>query len=71
MIPLLRLIAHHRMNGFNIAVGIGGWLALTIRSVEALQRFFVFEGQGKADDPDIERKRLRQDPSLGMLRNAQ
>lgn len=56
MIPPVGLIVCHRMNGFNIAVGTREWLTWTIRSAEALQRFLVLEGEGKVDDPDIERK---------------
>ena len=60
MVPAVGLMACHGTNGFYLAVGIEEWPELTIRSVGAPQCFFVLEGEGKADDTDIGRQRLRQ-----------
>src|SRR5271154_6278281 len=56
MVPAVGLMARHGTNGFYLAVGTEEWPKLTIRSVEAPQCFFVLEGEGKADDPDIGRQ---------------
>jgi hypothetical protein len=70
MIPPVGLIAHHRTNGFNIAVKNKRVARIDDQASRRPAAFFVLEDEGKVDDPDIERKRPRQDFSLGMVRNA-
>jgi hypothetical protein len=70
MIPPVGLIAHHGTNGFNIAVKNKRVAHIDDQASRRPAAFFVLEDEGKVDDPDIERKRPRQDFSLGMLRNA-
>jgi hypothetical protein len=57
-------------NDFLYTVGTEEWFSMAIRVVGTPRFFFVLEGEGKVDDPEIERKRRRQGCSLGMLRNV-